>query len=218
MYDAPVQPCRTVDIRPSAVGTVSTRCSWPRFSKRWWPHLASTTHHLLTPAGWARRCCNLPGRALFVAASDRSGWGQNIFANDLGGAGRTSRSGADARSQNHRDSSVAWIWWRAGRSPPAVTEEGVWTRMRVRVILEGKEPVPRCVRGGRGQLSWPRGQYGCSTNPSCRPHPPHGGRLQGGKAWLTLAICQRDSGGFGAASAQRVRARNGSVMRRLIGR
>ena len=48
--------------------------------------------HLAPPAG-AGTSCNFPGRASFVAAKDRTRWGQNFFANDLGGAGELGRVG-----------------------------------------------------------------------------------------------------------------------------
>jgi DNA-binding transcriptional ArsR family regulator len=47
-----------------------------------------------------RTSCNPLVKALLVAAKDRSWWGQNAFANDLGGAGRTWNGGAETSSQS----------------------------------------------------------------------------------------------------------------------
>jgi hypothetical protein len=100
-------------------GLVSSRSFWLHPTKSNWLQVASSNFSWPRPAG-ARTSCNLPGRSPLVAADGRCGWGRNIFANDLGGAGRTSNCGAGTTSQNHpgllpaSDGERGRRWLRAG--------------------------------------------------------------------------------------------------------
>lgn len=66
--------------------------------------------------GGARTRCYLPGRARLLGAKGPAGWGQNFFANDLGGAERSYSGGARTSSQNHTP---------AGR-PPSTPSGSPW--------------------------------------------------------------------------------------------
>ena len=76
-----------------------TNRSRPHHSRRFRPHIVSSSFFWPHPAESGTSCIT-PGRPPFVAANGRSRWGQNFFANDLGGAGRTSNGGAGTSSQN----------------------------------------------------------------------------------------------------------------------
>ena len=64
-----------------------------------WLHLASSNFSRPHPAGTGTPS-NFPGKPPFLVANDRAGWGRDFFADDLGGAGRTSTSGAGTCSRN----------------------------------------------------------------------------------------------------------------------
>ena len=133
--------------------------------------------HLAPPAG-AGTSCNFPGRASFVAAKDRTRWGQNFFANDLGGARRTWTGGAETSPWNQPAQAAGPLARRRPRHRP---------RPRARPGAARCGPVrpaapDRPVRGGipvRGRvLHRIAGRQAAGPDPA-RPGPGPARRVRG---------------------------------------
>jgi hypothetical protein len=78
---------------------VVTKSAWLHPAHRNWPLRVGINFSWPHPAK-AGRYCSFPGRPSLPAAEGRCGWGRNLFADDLGGAGRTSTGGTGTSSRN----------------------------------------------------------------------------------------------------------------------